>query len=90
MISGHILRLNPAPIIMTDMDKSILTLLLALTQKVYGLSEMQFAINRVLSQLPIADATLRQTLRDAVARSESEHDQTQALLADVQALLKRL
>jgi hypothetical protein len=75
---------------MTEMEKSIITLLLALTQKVYSLSEIQFSTNRVLSQLPIADETLRQTLRDAVARGESLHDQGQALLADVQALLKRI
>jgi hypothetical protein len=74
---------------MTDMEKTIFTLLIALTEKVCVLSEVQLSTNRVLSQLPIADEQLRQTLRDAVARGEAELDQTQSFLSDAKALLRR-
>ena len=74
---------------MTETEKTIFTLLLALTEKICSLSEVQLSTNRVLSQLPIADEQLRQTLRAAVARGESELDQTQSFLADAQALLRR-
>ena len=75
---------------MTNNEKSIISLLLAVTEKIYGLSETQFLMARVLSKLPIVDEKLQENLRDAVARCEAQQDQNQALLADVQALSKLL
>jgi hypothetical protein len=68
---------------MTDNEKTIFTLMIALTERVFDLSDEQLAINRVLSELPSLDVSLRQTLRDAVAHAESMHDQNQAFLAAV-------
>jgi hypothetical protein len=74
---------------MTEMEKTIFALLLALTEKVCVLSEIQLSTNRALSQLPDLSVELQVSLRDAVARGESELDQTQAFLATAQALLRR-
>jgi hypothetical protein len=74
---------------MTEMEKTIFTLLLALTERVCVLSEVQLSTNRALSQLPDLSVELQASLRDAVARGESELDQTQAFLSTTKALLQR-
>ena len=76
-------------IIITENEKSIVSLLLALTQKVYALSEGELATNRLLSQLPILDEKLRADLRARVAFCESQLDQGLALLNEMLAFSKR-
>jgi hypothetical protein len=80
------LKSNPTAI-MTKKEKTLSFGLLVLTKKVIDLEETQIAMARIMSISLPCGAKQQRILQTAIARAESQNDQSRAGLEALKALL---
>lgn len=73
---------------MTETEKMIFKHLISAKKRIYALDDFQDALTRVVLGLLKGDGKEKQSLLDDIARNESECDQLQAEIRELEQFLK--